>query len=86
MSVFFTDGHAMVAIPGIKHGFLHVAGRSSCLEEWGLGVMGFPCGMRWHHVTGSPIGTGSSMPNATSRSISAFTHSCQWMGTGTGVW
>ena len=42
LDVFFTDGHTMVAIPGIKHGFPHVAGHSSCLEQWGLGVMGFP--------------------------------------------
>ena len=40
----------------------------------------------WHQVTGSPIGTCSSIPSQTSLSIPAFTSSCQWMGTGTGEW
>ena len=40
--------------------------------------------MRWHHVTGSPIGTGSSTPNLTSLSRPALTSSCQWRGTGMG--
>ena len=41
--------------------------------------------MRWHHVTGSPTGTGSSTPSLTSRSSPALTSSCQWIGTGIGV-
>ena len=36
--------------------------------------------MRWHHLTGSPTGTGSRMPNSTSRSRPALTSSCQWRG------
>ena len=38
-----------------------------------------------HHVTGSPTGTGSRTFSATSWSRPAFTLSCQWSGTGTGV-
>ena len=40
--------------------------------------------MRWHHVTGSSIGTGSSTPSLTSLSRPALTSSCQWRGTGMG--
>ena len=40
----------------------------------------------WHQVTGSPIGTCSSIPSQTSLSSPAFKSSCQWMGSGTGEW
>ena len=40
--------------------------------------------MRWHHVTGSPIGTGSKTPSLTSRSRPTLTASCQCKGTGMG--
>ena len=51
-----------------------------------LGVPFFLAHMtiRWHHVTGSPIGTGSSTPSLTSLSRPALTLSCQWRGTGIG--
>ena len=51
-----------------------------------LGVPFFLAQMtiRWHHVTGSPIGTGSSTPSLTSLSRPALTSSCQWRGTGMG--
>ena len=42
--------------------------------------------MRWHHVTGSPSGTGSRVPTETSWSRPAFTLVCQWSGTAMGVW
>ena len=42
--------------------------------------------MRWHHVTGSPIGTSSKTPSLTSRSRPALTASCQCKGTGMGEW
>ena len=38
----------------------------------------------WHHVTGSPMGTGSMTPNLTSLSRPAFTSSCQCNGSGMG--
>ena len=41
--------------------------------------------MRWHHVTGSPTGIGSSTPSETSWSSPALTSSCQWSGTSIGV-
>ena len=37
-------------------------------------------------VTGSSIGTCSSIPSQTSLPSPAFTSSFQWMGTGTGEW
>ncbi len=41
--------------------------------------------IRWHQVTGVPIGTGSITPNRTSWSSPAFISSCQCKGTGIGV-
>ena len=39
---------------------------------------------RWHHMTGSPIGMGSSTPSFTTPSRPALTSSCQWRGIGMG--
>ena len=37
-------------------------------------------------MTGSPTGTGSRTPSETSWSSPALTSSCQWSGTGIGLW
>ena len=42
--------------------------------------------MRWHHVTGSPYGTRSITPRASSRRRSSYTRVCQCSGTLAGVW
>ena len=42
--------------------------------------------MGLHQETGSPTGTGSIIPLATSLSRLALTSSFQWMGTGMGTW
>ena len=51
-----------------------------------LGVPFFLAQMtfQWHHVTGSPIGMGSSTPSFTTPSRPALTSSCQCRGTGMG--
>ena len=41
---------------------------------------------RWHHMTGSPIGTCLMTPRRTSLSRPALTSSFQWIGTCIGVW
>ena len=52
-----------------------------------LGVENQQCGVvfhfSWHHVTGSPTGTGSNTPCRMSWSRPALTSSFQWIGTGT---
>ena len=42
--------------------------------------------IRWHQVTGSPIGAASKTPSLTSLSIHAFISRCQCRGTGMGSW
>ena len=62
------------------------------LSAWKSTVLrGFPfffgqTTILWHHVTGSPIGTGSITPRRTSWSSPDLISSCQWSGTGRGLW
>ena len=56
MAVLFTNGDAMVSIPGIEYGLLFAMGHGSHLMEWRLGVMGLSGGMGvlWLEVDGPP--------------------------------
>ena len=81
----------MVPIPCIEDSLLLSLRDRSGLVEWRLSgwksivLLGVPfclaqITMRWHHVTGSPT------PSLTSLSRPALTVSCQWRGTGIGEW
>ena len=76
--VVIVQGNAVVAIPAVKHSLFLATWDRACLVERTLRVVGF-------QVTGSPTGTGSMTPSATSWSRPALTLSCQWRGTRTGV-
>ena len=61
-------------------------GGERCTVRWGEPSCFRVITMRWHHVAGSPYGTRSITPRASSRRRSSYTCFCQCSGTLAGVW
>ena len=83
MTIRFSQRYTVVSVPCICDCLPCVAWNSSGKVEGWLGIVCFlVTTMRWHHSTGSPIGTLSTTPRASSRRRSLCTWSCQCTGIG----